>query len=221
MTSSSDTGYLAGPLFEEVMSMSSNISSRWQWRFFKLFLIIMDSLVIGFAFWSAYFVRFNLSINLFELDANASTALYQQLVVILVPLWILIFSLLGLYDKRNLLGGTLEYERIFNAVTVGILGIMVASFFFPSFILARGWLVLAWVFSFTFTMASRFLIRRIVYSLRARGYFLANAVIIGANNEGISLAEQLTRWKTSGFKVLGFVDDLVPDGLVVYPHMRI
>ena len=65
------------------------------------------------------------------------------------------------------------------------------GFLDPEFILARGWLLLAWIFSFLFAAVGRFGMRRVIYALRRRGYYLASAVIIGANNEGLSLAEQL------------------------------
>ena len=63
--------------------------------------------------------------------------------------------------------------------------------------------------------------RRVIYQLRSHGYFMSPAVIIGANNEGLSLAEQLTRWTTSGLKVVGFVDDEFPIGTIVNNRIRV
>jgi exopolysaccharide biosynthesis polyprenyl glycosylphosphotransferase len=56
----------------------------------------------------------------------------------------------------------------------------------------------------------RFLLRRYLYGLRKRGYFLTPAVIVGANQEGRWLAEQLLRWETSGLYIVGFVDKKEP-----------
>ena len=47
------------------------------------------------------------------------------------------------------------------------------------------------------------------------------AVIVGANNEGISLAEQLTRWNYSGLHIIGFVDKKIPVGKVVYQDLKV
>jgi exopolysaccharide biosynthesis polyprenyl glycosylphosphotransferase len=90
----------------------------------------------------------------------------------------------------------------------------------PEFIFARGWLLLAWAFVFLFTSIGRFVLRRIVYSLREHGYYLSPAIIIGANEEGVSLAEQLISWKSSGLHVLGFVDAKEVPGTRIYRHLH-
>ena len=41
---------------------------------------------------------------------------------------------------------------------------------------------------------------------------MSNALIVGANNEGLSLAEQLMTWSTSGLNVVGFVDKKLKPG---------
>ena len=49
-----------------------------------------------------------------------------------------------------------------------------------------------------------------VYALRKRGFFLTPAVIVGANQEGRWLAEQLLHWETSGLHLVGFIDNKEP-----------
>jgi exopolysaccharide biosynthesis polyprenyl glycosylphosphotransferase len=95
-----------------------------------------------------------------------------------------------------------------------------AGFLVPEFIFARGWLLLAWAFVFLYTAIGRFILRRIIYSLREHGYYLSPAIIIGANEEGISLAEQLLSWRSSGLHVLGFVDAKESAGTRIYRHLH-
>ena len=45
------------------------------------------------------------------------------------------------------------------------------------------------------------------------------AVIVGANEEGRHLAEQLRKWKTSGFHVIGFVDKKIPTGQLAHKNL--
>jgi len=127
----------------------------------------------------------------------------------------------GLYNQKNLLGGTEEYALVFRATLIGLLLVIIISFLEPTFIIARGWLLMAWFFSFLFTSISRFWLRRIIYSLRPRGYFISPAIIIGANAEGRSLAHQLHGWKTSGLYVLGFVDKKLPPGTNINSNLRV
>jgi exopolysaccharide biosynthesis polyprenyl glycosylphosphotransferase len=198
---------------------SSSVSRATQWRLFSLSLVISDIIAIGLAFRVAYFFRFELSLGFFYLDATPPFDFYQRLVLFLIPLWLIIFALTGLYNRQKLLGGT--EALVFNATTAGMFAVISAGFLDPSFIFARGWLLLAWGFAFLFTSIGRFILRRVIYSLRIRGYFLSNAIIIGANNEGLSLAEQLMRWKTSGLQVLGFVDKKISSGRVVYRNLAV
>jgi exopolysaccharide biosynthesis polyprenyl glycosylphosphotransferase len=72
--------------------------------------------------------------------------------------------------------------------------------------------LLTWVLSFLSVASARFLLRRTVYLLRQRGYLLSPALIVGANDEGRSLAQQLSGWRTSGLNVVGFVDDRISPG---------
>jgi exopolysaccharide biosynthesis polyprenyl glycosylphosphotransferase len=177
--------------------------------------------MIGLAFRAAYFVRFELSLGVFRLDAIPSFDFYQRLVLVLIPVWLTIFGVSGLYDRQKLLEGTKEYALLFNATTTGMFLVIAAGFLEPGFILARGWLLLAWVFAFLFTVAGHFSMRRIVYTLRKRGFFLSPTLIVGANNEGLSLAEQLLGWKTSGLTVVGFVDKKLPVNTQILGNLQV
>jgi exopolysaccharide biosynthesis polyprenyl glycosylphosphotransferase len=57
--------------------------------------------------------------------------------------------------------------------------------------------------------------------MRRSGYFLSPALIIGANDEGKMLSEQLRQWKSSGFHVVGFVDKKLHVGDQVTKDLRV
>ncbi|HAV79079.1 MAG TPA: sugar transferase [Anaerolineae bacterium] len=163
-----------------------------------------------FAFSVAYYFRFVLFVRFFDQDATVSFATYQFLLITMPFLWLVIFAINGLYIKDNLLGGTQEYSRVFRSATTGFLLIVIAGFLGPNLVIARGWLLMAWAFTFVFVVIARFFLRRGVYTLRKLGFFLTPAVIVGANQEGRWLAEQLQKWETSGLHLVGFVDKKTP-----------
>jgi exopolysaccharide biosynthesis polyprenyl glycosylphosphotransferase len=70
-------------------------------------------------------------------------------------------------------------------------------------------------------MFGRMILRRVVYFLRRQGYFLSNTVIVGANDEGLSLARQLMAWNTAGLNVIGFVDKKFKPGTLLFGNMRV
>jgi exopolysaccharide biosynthesis polyprenyl glycosylphosphotransferase len=213
------------PLFTDLAFMSrieratKSIPAPVQWRLLTLALVLNDLLMTGLAFRVAYFLRFDLSFPFFRHDAIPSLLFYRRLVLVLIPVWLLIFVLIGLYSRRNLLGGTQEYSKAFHATTIGMFAVIAAGFLLPEFIFARGWLLMAWGFAFFFVALGRFFLRRAVYFARGQGYFISNAVIIGGNNEGFSLAEQLQSWKTSGLHLVGFVDEIVPAGTRLFRNL--
>ncbi len=193
-----------------VQQASRRLSSVTQWRLFAYTLIVNDLLAVGAGFLIAYWIRFQSGLPLFRLAVEPEYPFYQAVSLLLILIWLIIFTAFGLYDRGNLLGGFQEYARVFRATSVGMLLVIVAGFVEPGFILARGWLFLAWILIFLFVAGGRFILRRVVYRLRRRGYFLSPTLLVGANAEGASLATQLMRWQTSGLHVAGFVDDELP-----------
>jgi len=187
--------------------VANTISHTTQWRLYTICLIINDVVMLSLGFRLAYMLRFETGLSFFQLNVAPSTTFYKNLVFFIIPLWLLVFYLAGLYNRQSLLGGTREYDLVFRATAVGFLLVVVAGFLDPDFIIARGFLLTAWGFSFLLTAIGRFLLRRLVYNLRTIGFFLTPAVIIGANAEGRSLAEQLLGWRTSGLAVVGFIDE--------------
>ena len=192
------------------------LSRSGQWRLFKITLVINDFLMLGSAFLLAHFFRFRIPFPLFDTNVYTDIQYYRAIVLGLIPIWLLIFYVIGLYDRNKLLGGTQEYSLVFRSVSIGMLLLIIAGFLKPSLIFARGWLLMAWGFSFLLVSFGRFWLRRGVYALRRRGYLVSNTLIVGANAEGFSMAEQLSSWHRSGLNVLGFVDDDLSSGVRVH-----
>lgn len=195
---------------KKIKKANSLLPRNMQWLFYIVVLVISDALMIFLAFWLAYYFRFVAFERFFDQTAGVSFITYSILLYSMPFLWLAIFALNGLYAKDNLLGGTEEYSKVFRSSGTGFLLIVIAGFLGPNLFIARGWLFMAWGFTFLFVAGARFFLRRVVYSLRRQGFFLTPAVIVGANQEGRWLAEQLLKWETSGLHLVGFVDKKTP-----------
>jgi exopolysaccharide biosynthesis polyprenyl glycosylphosphotransferase len=196
---------------KKVYNANSIIPRNIQWALYIISLIISDASMTYLALRLAFYFRFDLLVQYFDPDAISSFEKYRLLIYTLPFLWLVIFAFSGLYTKDFLLGGTHEYSKVFNSASAGFLIIVIAGFLEPGFIIARGWLLITWGSIFLFVAIARFLLRRGVYALRKRGFFLTPAVIVGANQEGRWLAEQLLHWETSGLHLVGFVDNKAPE----------
>lgn len=175
-----------------------------QYRLLVIMLLLGDATALMAAFALAYYVRF----ERLAYFANYSARYYAAVVALAIGAWLLIFASSGLYNKRLLLGGTQEYAKVANACTAGVMLFIAMEFLRrDELTVSRGWLIIAWGLSILFVGGTRFLLRRVAYRLRRQGYFVSPALIVGANEEGLALAEQLQGSTASGLKLLGFVDD--------------
>ncbi len=214
-------------MFDDIISRAAarpavaleRATSRNAWRLLIVGLVVVDALLINLASSLSYYIRFQAGLPFFQ-ATQPDLWFYQQLVVFgVTPSWLIIFALVGMYRRGNLLGGTREYDLVLRGTAFGLLPLVFLSFLVPEFVIARGWLVLAWVLSLVFLGIGRFAMRRVAYAARRAGYFLSPAVIVGANQEGRFLAEQFLNSGTSGFQLVGFVDEKVPAGTVLFHNL--
>lgn len=175
-----------------------------QRRTYRLFLVVGDAFVLLIAFTLAYWLRFTIGLAV-STDIVPNPQEYLILSIILIPVWLSIFALFGLYDFNILLGDITEYGRVFNAVTWGMMAVMIYGFFNPEFVIARAWLVFAWLLSGFLVSVFRLIMRRIAYRARRYGHFVSPTVIVGTNQEAIALADQLRDSAGSGLQIAGFV----------------
>ena len=168
-------------------------------------LILSDFALNYFAFRIAYWVRYSSGLPIFSFWTEPRID-YTGFSLFILPVWLVIFISVGLYNPSNLLGGIREYALVFNATTLGMFVNISVGFLFPdNLVLARGWVLLAWLFSFLSISSGRFLIRRAIYRLRREGLFQSEAVIVGSNTEAWLVADQLLNSKSSGLRISGYV----------------
>jgi len=198
------------------------INARWAERLLLLIsLIIVDLMMVSLGFLLAYVIRFEVGISLFYQNPGSQLDFYSRLVFLLAPAWIVVFRLFGLYDPKNLFGGMREYERVFNACMLGMMLIILFTFFDPTFIIARGWVVLSWLLVTLSVGVGRFMVRRTVQQLRTKGRFLTTVLIVGANEEGQAIAEQLQANRKAGVWIAGFADDNLGPGSELLPGLPV
>jgi lipopolysaccharide/colanic/teichoic acid biosynthesis glycosyltransferase len=182
-------------------------------------LVTLDLLMI-LAGWSlAYEWRF--VSNYLPSIASIPYEVYRAVVVVSLPLWIFIFALCRLYDRDELLGGPQEYGNVVKGCLIGFAALIAVSMFIRTPDLARGWLIAGLVLTTFFVGTMRFLVRRVFYSLRGRGWFVQRALIVGTNDDARGIARQLTPFRRTGVQVMGFVDDYLPVGTPIVENLRV
>ena len=181
-------------------------------------LMLNDAAMLALAFWLGSKVRFQV-LPYFSQDQLPDFLLFSGSTI---ALWLLLFAIFQLYNVQHLFEGLEEYTRVFNAVSVGTLVLVAVGFFTrEDLLISRGWLLITWALSILFVAISRMLLRGVVYAFRRRGHLLSPALIIGANDEALALAERLQNWDASGLYLTGFISDGHRPGEQVYNGYRI
>jgi exopolysaccharide biosynthesis polyprenyl glycosylphosphotransferase len=197
-------------------------SSAAKMRAVRASLVALDFMALGAAFLIAYYFRFvGVTAGVFAADGIDDVLFYTAFAVVMLPLWLLLFKVFKLYDPAVLFAGHQEYQYVFNACTAGIMIVVVASFLLPQIVIARGWLIMSWVLSVLFVGATRFSLRRLVFALRRRGHLMTPAYIVGANAEGVAIAEHLMSASSIGINVIGFLDDEIAVGEEILPGVAV
>ena len=174
-------------------------------------LVVGDFLALVAAFVAAYILRVKLDTAPLIHPITAMT--YLGIFLAVLPFWILIFALIGLYDSNI-------YEKRFNEfgrLLVGsFMGLMLVVFWnfvsktpiFP----ARLVPIYGFAFGFIFLVIFRNLARFVRTELFSYGVGISHILVIGNTSMTGELVRSLYDSRRSGYKVIGVVGGKVPAG---------
>jgi len=173
-----------------------------------LFTALLDGIVLCMSWYLFTIIKPDLTINI----SNSENISFVVLGLIHATYWLIIFSLMGLYKKLYLISRFDEFVKVVKATIIGTL----ILYFYATL---DGNLRIADAFSSVSSYAllvggaitvNRFVIRSIqrFYALRGKG--LHRALIIGTGKNALSAFDDLSRNKSLGMQVVGFV--YVPNG---------
>ncbi len=177
-----------------------------------LSLVAADALGLLLAQWAAFWLVFR--------SLSVAPSYMEAIALGLLP-GLFSFAALRLYDLETVLEDSQEYATVATGCTYGILLLIVVNTLAGASDLALRWLFASWVLSLLAVGAGRFLMRRVVRSMRRRGHLMASALVVGADEQGRTIARQLRSEANSGLRVLGFVDDFLPRGTLVQDGLRV
>lgn len=175
-------------------------------KFPPLLIFVIDAVMISVSFILAYYIRF-------EWFFGKSPAIIPQLgrfygtLIFVTFLWLAIFKLLGLYDKRDITSSADEASSIFGATMVGTLLLLALLFLYRGFWFSRGLLLFAMLICSFLMILSRYILYVFQRELYKRGIGVRRTLIVGAGEIGQGLALKLYSEKEIGYKAIGFLDD--------------
>jgi lipopolysaccharide/colanic/teichoic acid biosynthesis glycosyltransferase len=189
---------------------NKNRALKRQRMIFLITLVINDMLMVAAAILMAWYVRIESGWIVYYSTIELTTILEMTLLGVISMS--IIFSVQKLYSYNFLLEGTREYKSVMNSCSIGIIVLIIISFFDRDNLVSRGWLLISWVLAIVFVGSSRFLWRRFFLWLRkTKGWLMTPTIIVGVNEHSEVIADQLTSIN-AGINLVGFLDEFLPIG---------
>lgn len=180
---------------------------------YGLVLLLGDVLALVSAFVGAYLLR--VSYDPRPLVAPVPAMTYLYLFIALVPFWLVMFGLLGLYSRNTYEKRFSELGRLLVGSVIGFMFVITAEFvmnrpIFPARLVPVYGLVLGFVFLVLF----RNIIRGIRHLLYAYNVGVSNVLIVGNTTIAEELVQAFSANNRSGYRVVGIV------GKHKYPNVK-
>lgn len=171
---------------------------------YNIGLVVGDFLALAAAFTIAYLIRSRLYTAPVAHPITATT--YLGIFLALLPFWILIFALLGLYNNSIYEKRFQELGRLFIGSFVGLLFVLSYAYIdnnpvFPSKLVP----VYAFILGFLFLVIFRNIARDIRIWLFKYGIGITNLLIVGDTSITKELVEALADSRSSGYRIVGVV----------------
>lgn len=171
---------------------------------YSLFLVVGDFLALVAAFAAAYILRGHFT-NIPVAHPIAGTE-YIKIFLLLLPFWILIFGLLGLYSNSIQEKRFPELGRLFIGSFVGLLFVIAYGYafdkiIFPARLVPVYGFLLAFIFLAVFRNSARAL-RTYLYRYEVG---ITNVLIVGNTKVAVELVKALFDSRISGYKIVGIV----------------
>lgn len=167
----------------------------------SILAVPVDAVMVLLAFVLAYQIRMNANEVIYILPL----ADYLRFILSLLPLWILVFGLEGLYAIRSMRRGLEELASIFLSVSLGVLLVTATIFLTNTQIGSRIVLLYAYVLSFCFIVLGRWILRQIQRMLYQYGIGTRRVILIGASETAYQLSKEMLQQPSLGCVYLGYI----------------
>ncbi len=177
---------------------------------FTITLVLMDAVLIGVAFYMAYYLRLIIHWPAPPEHIGAFREYLGMMVVQILSVLITAFFY-SLYRDQRAQPWVDEFASTAGAVSIGtLLAIACTSLIFKNTLLeldySRGMVIYAWLLSILLVGGGRILHRRGRAFLRGRGWSQENVLVVGSGPVGQMIVQKLVASPETGYRLVGVVN---------------
>jgi exopolysaccharide biosynthesis polyprenyl glycosylphosphotransferase len=174
--------------------------------FFNFLLLPIDFLAVVAGFVAAYGIRVRLDGR--PLAYPVSGVLFLKVFLLVMPVWILIFAVNGLYNQTAMRGRINELGKIFAAVSGGTMFLILVDFLskkplFP----AKSIPIYGYALGFLFVAIGRQIVRSIQRACFRYNVGVRRTVLVGSGPLAQRLAADMMTYQRSGQRIVAVIDE--------------
>lgn len=178
-------------------------------KIFNAAQMSIDVLIFLLAMIVAFYLRFySYSGDHIQLD------FYLKISIIAIPVYLFIFNYNQLYESYRSKRLLLEINRVIRANLVGILFIVILSFFMKEINISRMVIVIFGAINTLLMISSRIVLRKTLRSMRRKGHNVKRLLVIGYNNLAIDFCQKIRANKNLGYSIRGFLSNKIGGSVI-------
>jgi lipopolysaccharide/colanic/teichoic acid biosynthesis glycosyltransferase len=131
------------------------------------------------------------------------------------------YRVFDLYSMQLVGSGLNEYRAIVMNTTLAFAAIVIIGYIDEGLRISRAFLLLFWLAAIVLVGTGRFIARRVVRRWSALRGGLRRVIVVGANEQGIQIAEELSTNPAACSVVLGFLSEYRPIGQSINGHFKV
>ena len=168
---------------------------------------LLDALVIAAAYLLAWFVLFGKRSDYGVL----SFSVYLRALLFILPCWLVLFGLFGLYSGQRTGGGRAELKKTIQAGTIGLLCVTLILYLGSKnpyiYNFSRRLVLLFYGFSIVLVTAERYAVRQILRKVRKQGFNQRQVLLIGYSDAAKGYIDRVLTNPEWGYRIRGILDD--------------
>lgn len=181
-------------------------------KYFNRLHVVIDGFVIAFTYWLSWVLKFKTPLFGFFEGGVLPFSSYMQLLLLIVPGYLLLYYGCGLYTPKRVQGRRLEFANIVKANALGILVTVLFLYLMKQSHISRTALGLFFVLNCMLEVVVRNLIRFSLRKMRKLGYNQKHILLVGYSRAAEEYIDRIIANPQWGYTIRGILDDHVEAG---------
>jgi len=173
--------------------------------FFAFLLLPIDIGMIFLSFVLAYQLRVSL-LDVMPALSDITLKQYLHYSLVIIPIWIALFALNGLYYRRATGGVFHEFYKVLSASSTAMLFLILIFFFSKTVFFSRLILIFTWVLSIILICFGRIILKLIQRYLLRYGIGRRNLLLIGDNQTSETVCKTVSKNPNFGYEIIGILN---------------